>query len=184
MKTKEEVAPNPVSVKENYQLTYLEDRIVEFNKVESGYQPRIWNNFSNLDNLKDFLSKEGIELFSDSKVSVVTQKNGNKMVQIVLVPNYATELKEEFFESFKDTQDFISKQSLKPTYSIAPDEYKAQVNNFFEGKECFFKDAKALFLKFQEEAEEVKDSASEYELKTRYQNKIIDILFENQEQYS
>ena len=172
----------PIQNQQPYQITVIDDRIVEFNKVDTNYKSRDWNLFCNISDAIKFLKSKKSELFPDSKLSFITQEGTNKIVQTSLVPNYAKPLKEHIFNSFEETQKYISDLGLKPTYNISPDEYKVQVDNFFDGKECFFQGARNLFEEYQKEHQESSNDEDQYKIKQKYQNSVIDILFENQEQ--
>lgn len=172
----------PIQHEQPYQITVIDDRIVEFNKVDSMYKPREWNMFSDISDAIKFLKSKKSELFEDAKISFVVQEGTNKVVQCTLVPSYAKPLKEYLFNSFEETQKHISDAGLKPTYNIAPDEYKVQVDNFFDGKECFFAGARNLFEQYLKEHGEASDDEARYKVKQKYQNSVIDTLFDNQEQ--
>jgi len=171
----EEIKQN---VTEKYQLSILKDRIVEYNKIDDSYVAREWDIHSDVESLCKFLKKNKVTGFSESKISTVIQKGSNKLVQLVLVPNYADPLEELLFNSRKEVEDYIKSKGLKPSSSIAPDEYKEQLSNFFEGKECFFSGAKDLRLKFEEEASEIEPAEeAQFNLQKKYEHIILDILY-------
>lgn len=162
-----------------HQITLLGNRIVEFNKVDHGYVPRKWNNFTNIKEFCDFAKKNKVELFENAHLSLVTQEGSEKIVQLVIVPDYAEPLNEVVFNSAEETQEYITKEKLLPTLNIAPEEHQNQVKNFFDGKECFFPNAKEIYLDFEKEFSETDgDPKAQFLLQKKYENKIIDILFE------
>jgi hypothetical protein len=164
-----------------HQISILGDRIVEFNKVDDAYIARSWHFFSNVKDFCKFLKDNKIENFPESKISLVTQEGESKIVQIVMVPEYATPLKEVVFNSMEEAQEHIKENSLRPSSSIAPDEYKEQVANFFQGKDCFFEGSNKLRLEFEEEAEKTASGEkAQMGLQMKYENIIIDRLYKLQ----
>ena len=164
-----------------HQISILGDRIVEFNRVDDSYLGRSWNLFSNVKDFCKFLKDNKIENFPESKISLVTQDGESKIIQMVMVPEFATPLTEVVFDSMEDAQKHIKENDLKPSVSIAPDEYKEQVSNFFQGKDCFFENSKELRIQFQEELEEAPSGEeSQMGLQRKYEHIIIDRLYKVQ----
>ena len=167
---------------EKYQISILKDRIVEYNKIDDSYLAREWDIHSDVKGLCKFLEDKKVTGFLESKISTVIQKGSNKLVQLVLVPKYAEPLEELIFNSREEVEGYIKENGLKPSSNIAPDEYKEQLSNFFEGKECFFSGAKDLRLKFEEEASESESESGsaeerQFNLQKKYEHIILDILY-------
>lgn len=162
-----------------YQLTILNDRIVEYNSTDGQYIAREWEIHTDVESLVNYLKDKDVTGFLDSKISTVIQKGTNKLVQLVLVPKYAEPLSEFLFDSREEVEAYIKENGLKPSANIAPNEYKEQLSNFFEGKECFFSGAKDLRLKFEEEASEIDGGdEAQFNLQKKYEHIILDKLYE------
>jgi len=158
----------------------INERVIDYQEIPDNYEKKEWLKIPFNKSSSTFFKKHKVELNKDLMLSVVVNSSDRELVQCMVVPTQEPLPEEMIFDSKEDAQKFLRENQIKPSISVVPEEFKKQVEDFFNGKVCFFKDAKSLYEDFVKERDGKKDfnAFEARNIVRKYENKIIDILFD------
>lgn len=158
----------------------LEGRVIDFQDIPNDYESKEWITIPFNKSTKSFFKKHGVELDGDLMIAAVVNQSDKKLVQTLIIPTEEETPIEMVFENKEKAQHYLRSNQIKPSLNVVPEEFRKQVEDFFNGKVCFFKDAQSLYEDFIKERDS-KTNFNAFEARKivrKYEHKIIDILFD------
>lgn len=146
-------------------------KVYEYSEVNESFKKATYAYPKALKELSQHIKNKKLSLPEDSKFSVRVDAD-NVVTSISLVAEEAPEFSQVFFDSKEEADKAILEKSYRPSYQIMPDEIKELLNNFFNGKVCFFDgyhDLRNSFISEIENASERKHAS----IKSSYEDKIL-----------
>ena len=146
-------------------------KVYEYSEVNEHFTETSYAYPKTLKELEKHLKDNNISLPDDAKFSVSIDSD-NQAKAITLVASDAPHFSQVFFDSKDEADKTIIDKKYRPSYNIMPDEIKELLNNFFNGKVCFFDGYTDLYSSFQQELENSPQSKHP-SIKSSYEDKVL-----------
>lgn len=162
-----------------HQLVVYEGRVLESSPVPSSYPGRVWETFESIQDLYDFCKENSVDIASGTSLCMIYSKADHSLINANVGIVDSGKPEEFVFENNKAAADFINENKLRPSIFILPPDYKEQLDNFFNGKLCFFANYEAIYRAYTGELElvQTKDPDAIPILRKKYEHIVIDTLY-------
>jgi hypothetical protein len=158
----------------------VKDRVIEYHDIPPTYRKKDWVMIESNKSTENFFKKREVSLNKDLAIMAVVDSETKELAQLMAIPAGEDSPVEYIFPNADEAKNFIQENNIKPSTSVVPDEFKKQISDFFEGKICFFENAKLLFDEYLKERDSMENfnPVKARNLVREYEYKIIDILFQ------